>query len=98
MLKQVSSRKLQHRSGHEAFWQKRYYDFNVWTERKRIEKMRYMHHNPVKRRLVEDPKDWKRSSYRHYLTGIEGLVEIESEWTARKREQMGIVAKINRKA
>src|SRR5947208_14881746 len=24
-------------------WQERFYDFNVWTERKRIEKLRYMH-------------------------------------------------------
>ena len=27
-------------------WQRRFYDFNVWTERKRIEKLRYMHRNP----------------------------------------------------
>ena len=26
-------------------WQARFYDFNVWTERKRIEKLRYMHRN-----------------------------------------------------
>jgi len=30
-------------------WQKRSYDFNVWSERKRVEKLRYMHRNPVKR-------------------------------------------------
>jgi putative transposase len=51
-----------------------------------------MHRSPVKRGLVENPKDWKWSSYRHYITGIEGVVEIESHWTARK-EQMGIVPK-----
>ena len=28
------------------FWQARYYDFNVWSARKRIEKLRYMHRNP----------------------------------------------------
>jgi len=27
-------------------WQRRFYDFNVWTEGKRIEKLRYMHRNP----------------------------------------------------
>ena len=32
-----------------SVWQKRFYDFNVWSERKRIEKLRYMHRNPVKR-------------------------------------------------
>jgi putative transposase len=68
---------------------RRYYDFNVWSERKRIEKLRYMHRNPVKRGLVERPEDWLWSSFRHYFYGEEGIVEIESEWTARKREKMG---------
>src|SRR5208282_6824513 len=27
----------------QHIWQKRFYDFNVWTKRKRIEKLRYMH-------------------------------------------------------
>jgi putative transposase len=34
-----------------AFWQARFYDFNVWTTKKRVEKLRYMHRNPVKRGL-----------------------------------------------
>jgi len=72
------------------FWQTRYYDFNVWTKRKRIEKLRYMHRNPVKRGLVEKPEDWAWSSFVHYATGIEGVVEIESEWTGRRRERMGM--------
>lgn len=71
------------------FWQARYYDFNVWTEAKRIEKLRYMHRNPVKRGLVRSPEEWPWSSFRHYISGVEGAVEIESQWTARKREQMG---------
>jgi REP-associated tyrosine transposase len=78
-------------------WQKRYYDFNVFSDHKRIEKLRYMHRNPVKRGLVEKPEDWKWSSYCHYLTGLEGVVEIESEWTARKREKMGLLPESKRK-
>jgi hypothetical protein len=31
-------------------------DFKGWTERKRIQKLRYMHRNPVKRGLVESPE------------------------------------------
>jgi len=34
------------------FWQARFYDFNVWTEKKRIEKLCYIHRNPVARGLV----------------------------------------------
>ena len=37
---------------HGQFWQARFYDFNVWTERKRVEKLRYIHRNPVERGLV----------------------------------------------
>ena len=29
-----------------------YYDFNVWSERKRVEKLRYIHRNPVRRGLI----------------------------------------------
>ena len=85
VIKQQTSRKLKRR-GQARFWQRRYYDFNVHNERKRIEKLRYMHRNPVKRGLVEKPEDWPWSSFRHDATGVEGAVEIESEWTARRRE------------
>jgi putative transposase len=67
------------------YWQARYYDFNVFTGRKRIEKLRYIHRNPVRRGLVDRPEDWAWSSYRHYLTGEAGTVEVESEWTEYKR-------------
>ncbi len=69
------------------FWQTRYYDFNVHNERKRIEKLRYMHRNPVRRGLVGKPEDWPWSSFRHYATGEIGAVEIESFWTAARREE-----------
>lgn len=87
-LKQSVSRKLALRAT-EPFWQARYYDFNVWNEVKRVEKLRYMHRNPVHRGLVEKPEDWQWSSFRHYATGVEGAIEIESEWTAQKRERSG---------
>jgi putative transposase len=48
MLKQLVSRKVIRPDNLNAFWQTRYYDFNVSTDRKRIEKLRYMHRNPVK--------------------------------------------------
>ena len=37
------------------------------------------------------PEGWKWSSFGHYATGAEGVVEIESQWTARKRERLGVV-------
>jgi putative transposase len=93
MLKQNVARRLRSPEG-GLLWLPRYYDFNVWSEAKLVEKLRYMHRNPVKRGLVRSPEDWAWSSFRHYLSGIEGAVEIESQWTARKREQAGVVVGI----
>ena len=85
VLKQQTSRKL--KSPQEPqFWLPRYYDFNVWNYAKLSEKLKYMHRNPVVRGLVDKPESWPWSSFRHYATGEIGAVEIESEWTARKRE------------
>jgi hypothetical protein len=84
-LKQGVSRRLIGDEDH--FWQKRYYDFNIRNYEQFVEKLRYVHRNPVKAGLCERPEDWEWSSFRHYATGCEGQVEIESEWTSRKRER-----------
>ena len=90
MLKQNVARELGHAGQQSRFWQRRYYDFNVWTEEKRLEKLKYIHRNPVTRGLVSRPEDWAWSSFRHWATGEESVVEIESQWTARKRDGMGL--------
>jgi hypothetical protein len=89
MLKQNVARQLREPEG-GSLWQPRYYDFNVWSEAKRIEKLRYIHRNPVRRGLVLSPDQWAWSSFRHYVSGVDGAVEIESQWTARRRELLGM--------
>lgn len=64
------------------FWQRRFYDFNVWSTRKKNEKLNYMHFNPVRRGLVERPKEWRWSSYRFYLVGGPVLCPPNTEWKA----------------
>jgi putative transposase len=61
----------------QAFWHRRSYDFNVWSSKKRIEKLEYMHRNPVTRKLVEHPKDWPWSSWSFYGRGEAGLIPID---------------------
>jgi putative transposase len=63
------------------FWQARFYDFNMWTTKKRVEKLRYMHRNPVKRGLVSSPEQWRWSSYRFYLLDEAGSVRVNEGWT-----------------
>jgi putative transposase len=87
VVKQQSSRLIGHSSlrcakdgapgvEKQPVWQTRFYDFNVWTEDKRIEKLRYIHRNPVTRGLVAKPEEWRWSSYRFYALGEEGSVGI----------------------
>ena len=54
-LKRRSSSRIRKQAGCRRVWQKRYYDFNVFSARKRTEKLRYMHRNPAKRGLVQNP-------------------------------------------
>jgi putative transposase len=85
-LKQSISQRLNGHHGH--FWQTRYYDFNVLTPQKRVEKLKYIHRNPVHRGLVTQAEDWPWSSYRHYALGEVGTVQIESPVAAWKRIQV----------
>jgi putative transposase len=57
-------------------WQRRFYDFVVFSEKKRVEKLRYMHRNPVKRGLVLEPGQWAWSSFRHYAYQERGIVVV----------------------
>jgi putative transposase len=73
-------RELLAKETRRAFWQARFYDFNVWTTKKRIEKLRSIHRNAVQRGLVDAPEQWRWSSYRFYLLGEPGIVKINEGW------------------
>jgi len=73
ILKQITSRKLKV-MGLPHFWQVRYYSFPVWSEKKRLEKLRNIHRNPVERGLVERPEDWRWSSFNQWASGVDGQV------------------------
>ena len=93
VLKQSVAKAALGDSPERQFWQPRFYDFNVWTEKKRIEKLKYMHHNPVGRGLVREPEHWRWSSYADCALGRRGPVLVAAEdWfpTLRKeREEWG---------
>jgi putative transposase len=66
--------------GPVRFWQHRFYDFNVWSRRKRIEKLRYIHRNPVTRGLVDTPDQWRWSSFRFYAYQETGPLRVD-DWS-----------------
>jgi putative transposase len=62
-------------------WQKRFYDFNVWSQHKESEKLHYMHENPVVRGLVQQPGDWHWSSFHFYASKENGIIRL-NDWSA----------------
>jgi putative transposase len=77
-----------------AFWQRRFYDFNVWSAKKVKEKLEYMHANPVMRKLASHPKDWPWSSWTNYAKGGEGLLRIDM--LEEKKESKGSPANLKK--
>jgi len=57
----------------------------VFSDKKRVEKLRYMHRNPVKRGLVLEPEQWPWSSYRSYAYGETGPVLVNEPRSAEMR-------------
>ncbi len=68
-------------------WQERYYDFNVCTAKKRVEKLRYLHRNPVRRGLVQAPEEWLWSSFRSYALQEAGPVRL-NDWSRFKLKRI----------
>ena len=66
-------------------WQPRFYDFVVFSEKKRVEKLRYIHRNPVKRGLVLEPEQWIWSSSRYYSYRDPGPVVVNEPQRAELR-------------
>jgi len=64
-------------AGLRRFWQRRYFDLNVYTKAKVAEKLHYMHANPVKAKLVAHPGDWPWSSWCYYY-GREALLKMDA--------------------
>lgn len=68
------SAKSHRRNLRYRLWQRGFYDFNIYSEEKLLEKLNYVHHNPVRAGLVLSPSDYKWSSYRLYSSESEGFL------------------------
>ena len=77
MLRQFALPASVHDEAHYRVWQRRFYDMNIWTEKKKLEKLNYMHQNPVKRGLVKEPGDWPWSSWRFYFLDDASILAMD---------------------
>ena len=58
-------------------WQDRFDDLAINNEKTLIQKIEYIHNNPVKRGLVKEPSEWKYSSYTYYYGEGNGIIDIK---------------------
>ena len=74
-----------------SYFKKRYKinsDFQVWqegfhpqliqSEEMLLQKIVYIHQNPIKRGLVDRPEEWRYSSARNFICGDSSVIEIDA--------------------
>ncbi len=61
-------------------WKPRFDSFVLTNEKTLIEKIQYIHQNPVKRGLVRNAVEWPYSSARNYAGRSDVLVQVDFEW------------------
>jgi REP element-mobilizing transposase RayT len=53
------------------FWERNPLSVEIWTEKTLMQKLNYLHQNPVRAGLCKYPEDYKYSSALFYKTGID---------------------------
>jgi REP element-mobilizing transposase RayT len=80
LLEQLFIRKEESRPDRtHHFWQEGVQPKRISSRDMMIQKIEYIHHNPVKRGYVELPEHWRYSSARNYA-GLPGMLEVCKEW------------------
>ena len=75
----MSKAKLAHKTKSKyQFWQEGSHPQEVTNEEMLIQKIEYIHNNPVRREYVDDPKCWRYSSARNY-EGLDGLLNMKTD-------------------
>jgi len=59
-------------------WTRKYYDYCIESEEKFLEKLNYIHNNPVRKELAKEPEDYAWSSARYYSSGKSVGIKIDS--------------------
>ncbi|PKK82445.1 MAG: hypothetical protein CVT49_13755 [candidate division Zixibacteria bacterium HGW-Zixibacteria-1] len=64
-------------------WKPRFDDLIITSEEQFRIKLNYIHYNPVKAGMVDNPAEWKYSSAADWILGKPGLIPIDKEfaWT-----------------
>jgi putative transposase len=77
LLTQLKFYKQSHKTTQDyQLWQEGSHPQAIISEDMFVQKLEYIHNNPVKRGYVDDPTHWRYSSCRNYM-GMEGIFEVD---------------------
>ena len=80
LLDQLKWNKSRHKIDREyQLWQEGSHPEQIQNKEMMIQKLEYVHCNPLARGYVDDPKHWRYSSARNYA-GMQGLVQVVTDW------------------
>jgi REP element-mobilizing transposase RayT len=80
LLEELRFFKLRHKIDQEyQLWQEGNQPKQIQSDEMMIQKLEYIHANPVRRGYVDDPVHWRYSSARNYA-GNKGLIDVLTDW------------------
>jgi putative transposase len=80
LLDQLEWHKARYKiQSHYQLWQEGCHPQQIQSEEMMLQKLEYIHNNPVCRGYVEDATHWRYSSASNYA-GKPGLIEVITEW------------------
>jgi putative transposase len=80
LMQELRYFKLHHRTDQtHQLWQEGSHPQEIQSDEMMLQKLEYMHHNPLRRGYVDDPAHWRYSSARNYA-GQKGLIDVITDW------------------
>lgn len=75
LFKLKKAKQRSHTGSVHQLWQQGFHPKQILGDEMMIQKIEYIHNNPVKRGFVDHPEDWRYSSARNY-TGKKSIIPI----------------------
>ena len=80
LLKQLRLLKLPHKTNSTyQVWEEGSHPQQIGSDEMMLQKLEYIHDNPVKRGYVDQQVHWRYSSARNYA-GMPGLIDMITDW------------------
>jgi putative transposase len=80
LLKHMGMMKRRHKTESDyQVWEEGSQPKQIASDEMMLQKVEYIHNNPVKRGYVDDPVHWRYSSARNYA-GQPGLIDVVTDW------------------